>query len=132
MRLDSLPGIWKVRPGVGDIPSTRCPRRHVTPGPAGKDFGRNTYYGAKVIFRGGANDTYVATVPTLEYERSPRFADLIAGADVLRTTARLRCSMYDNALVPVVLANRLVSLADVPSSEILRRFARQEMHGTGR
>lgn len=97
--------------------------RHIVPGPADKEFGRNTYYGAKVIFRGEANDTYVATVPTLDYLSSPTLGDLLNGPEVLRTTARLRCSMYDNALVPVVLANRLVSLADVPSSEILKRFA---------
>lgn len=102
--------------------------KHITPGPPDKDFGRNTYYGAKVIFRGRANDTYVATVPTLDYLNSPTFRDLLNGPDVLQTTARLRCSMYDNALLPVVLANRLVSLADVPSSEILKRFAKHEIH----
>lgn len=101
--------------------------KHITPGPPDKDFGRNTYYGAKVIFRGRANDTYVATIPTLEYVNSPTLQDLLNGPDVLQTTARLRCSMYDNALLPVVLANRLVSLADVPSSEILKRFAKHEI-----
>jgi hypothetical protein len=101
--------------------------RHITPGPVDKEFGRNTYYGAKVIFRGPVNDTYVATVPTLEYSASPSMHDLLNAGDVLRTTASLRCSMYDNALVPVVLANRLVSLADVPSSEILKRFAKSGM-----
>jgi hypothetical protein len=39
----------------------------------------------------------------------------------------LKCSMYDNALVPVALANRLVSLADMPSSEILSKFARDRL-----
>ena len=32
--------------------------------------------------------------------------------------------LHDNVLIPVVLANRLVSLADVPSSEILKRFVK--------
>jgi hypothetical protein len=31
--------------------------------------------------------------------------------------------MYDNALMPVALANKLVSLAQFPSSKILHRFA---------
>ena len=98
--------------------------RYIQPGdPAEQSFGRNTYYGAKVIFKGDTSDTYVATVPTMEYEREPTFADLLNGAEVLAVVSRLRCSMYDNALVPIVLANRLVSLADVPSSEILARFA---------
>jgi hypothetical protein len=36
--------------------------------------------------------------------------------------------MYDNALIPVALANRLVSLSDVPSSRILETFAREVVH----
>ncbi len=36
---------------------------------------------------------------------------------------KLRCDMYDNALVPVALANKLVSLANHPSSRILQKFA---------
>lgn len=92
-----------------------------------KKFGKNTYYGSKVIFRGENNDTYVATVPRREYLPSPSISDLFHAADVLNTTARLWCSMYDNALVPVVLANRLVSLADLPSSEILKKVASEQM-----
>jgi hypothetical protein len=102
--------------------------KHVVPGdPNQQMFGKNTYYGAKVIFRGERNDTYVATVPTRTYLAKPSLDELLHPAEVLRTTARLRCSMYDNALVPIVLANRLVSLADVPSSEILKKFAKDKM-----
>ncbi len=98
--------------------------KYIQPGdPKQQAFGSNTYYGAKVIFKGDAQDTYVATVPTALHKMKPIFEDLFNGAEVLRVTSQLRCSMYDNALVPVVLANRLVSLADVPSSEILAKFA---------
>ena len=37
----------------------------------------------------------------------------------------LRCSMYDNVLIPVALANKLVSLSDFPSQRILTTFVRQ-------
>ncbi len=103
--------------------------RYVQPGdPTQQEFGRNTYYGSKIIFKGDASDTYVATIPTGDYKPQPKFSDLFNGAEVLEVTSRLRCSMYDNALVPIVLANRLVSLADVPSSEILARFAAKHIH----
>lgn len=36
---------------------------------------------------------------------------------------KLRCDMYDNALIPVALANKLVSLSNHPSQKILQRFA---------
>jgi hypothetical protein len=32
--------------------------------------------------------------------------------------------MYEHAIVPIVLANKLVSLADFPSSEILSKFVK--------
>ena len=37
----------------------------------------------------------------------------------------LKCSMYDNALIPVALANKLVSLSDFPSQRILTAFAKR-------
>jgi len=114
-----------LKPGQVLVLDDRYIRRYVAPGdPDSKDpFGFNTYYGSKVIFKGEAQDMYVATIPTTTFKNKPKFEDLFNGAEVLRVTSQLRCSMYDNALVPVVLANRLVSLADVPSSEILAKFA---------
>ena len=35
----------------------------------------------------------------------------------------MRCRVYDNSLIPVALANKLVSLANHPSSRILQKFA---------
>lgn len=68
---------------------------------------------------------YVATLPTRRHLPAPKLFDLFNAPEVLAVVGELRCSMYDNALLPVVLANRLVSLADVPSAEILARFARK-------
>ena len=104
--------------------------RYVQPGdPKSQSFGRNTYYGAKVIFKGTASDTYVATIPTGDHLDRPTLSDLFNGAAILRVLSRLRCSMYDNSLLPIALANRLVSLADVPSAEILAKFARDRIRG---
>jgi hypothetical protein len=35
--------------------------------------------------------------------------------------------MYDNALLPIALVNKLVSLSDFPSARILESFARAAM-----
>ena len=105
--------------------------RYIVPGdPLSQSFGRNTYYGAYVIFKGDVDDLYVGNVPTGNYLPSPKVADLFNAGDVLQTTRRLRCSMYENALVPIALANRLVSLADVPSAEILKKFAQRGVHAS--
>jgi len=104
--------------------------RYIVPGDsAAKVFGANTYYGAKVVFRGDSQDTYVATLPTARHDGGPSLEDLYNAGEVLQVVRKLRCSMYDNALIPVVLANHLVSLSDVPSSEILAKFAKKTMAG---
>lgn len=102
--------------------------RYIVPGEAqGGGFGGNTYYGAKVIYKSPQGHTFVATIPTAEFKARPAFEDLYNAAEVLSVTGELRCSMYDNALLPIVLANRLVSLADVPSAEILKRFVKSSV-----
>jgi hypothetical protein len=100
--------------------------KHIVPGdPKTNIFGQNTYYGAKLIFRSNRGDTYVATVPTGGESTASHVQEVYNLGEVLDVTGRLRCSMYDNALLPIVLANRLVSLAHVPSAEILARFAKK-------
>ncbi|MFF1460546.1 hypothetical protein [Streptomyces sp. NPDC058330] len=101
--------------------------KYVVPGDPGGTitYGQNTYWGGKMIFKAKDGSTYVATVPTLGgHNPAPRFEDYINLTDVLAAVSELRCSMYDNALIPVALANRLVSLSEVPSSRILENFAR--------
>jgi hypothetical protein len=91
-------------------------------------YGKNTYWGGKMIFKAKDGSTYVATVPTLGGHKSnPEFKDFINLTEVLAAVSELRCSMYDNALIPVALANRLVSLSEVPSSRILETFARESI-----
>jgi hypothetical protein len=100
--------------------------KYVQPGdPTGNPFGFNTYYGGKLIFKSARGDVFVATIPMKKYEAAPKIEDLLNAPEILRVIAELRCAMYDSALLPVVLANRLVSLADVPSKEILQRFTKQ-------
>jgi hypothetical protein len=104
--------------------------RYVVPGsPESEDpYGINTYWGGKLIFKAADGNTYVATVPTREgFRPTPHFSDFLNLTEVLDVVSELRCSMYDNALIPIALANRLVSLADVPSKRILETFARDSL-----
>ena len=56
--------------------------------------------------------------------------DVLAGTrEMLANVAKLKCDMYDNALLPVALVNKLVSLADHPSSKILQKFAIECLEG---
>lgn len=116
----------QMRPGsflpVGD----EYIRKYIVPGgTSGTAYGHNTYYGQKVLFRAPEGEMYVATIPARTYTSAPTVAELPHVQDILQLLAELRCNMYDNALVPVALANKLVSLSHFPSQRILTTFARQ-------
>lgn len=100
--------------------------RYIVPGdPASADpYGKNTYWGGKLIFKAADSNVYVATVPTGDFKPSPGYDDFFNLTEVLAVLGTLRCSMYDNALIPVALANKLVSLSEFPSSRILETFAK--------
>jgi hypothetical protein len=66
---------------------------------------------------------YVVTLPTHQLSVAPKAADFRNLMGVLTNVKKPRCDMYDSALVPVALVNKLVSLADHPSSRILQEFA---------
>ena len=96
--------------------STEYIYRSVVPGQGdnSRPYAWNTYWGGKLIFRASDASTYVATVPMNHLLGSPALDDFANVDAVLSVLGELRCSMYDNALVPVALANKLVSLFDFP------------------
>lgn len=100
--------------------------RYVVPGdPKSADpYGKNTYWGGKLIYKAVDENAYVATVPTGQFKPAPTYGDFLNLTEVLSVLGTLRCSMYDNALIPVALANKLVSLSEFPSSRILETFAK--------
>lgn len=101
--------------------------RHIIPGPTGskKPYGSSTYYGNKVIYKSKNGDTYVATIPTLKPLTTPSKSNFLNIDIVLNNVSNLKCDLYYNSLVPIVLANKLVSLSDHPSAEILTKFAKE-------
>lgn len=105
-------------------------RRYIVPGDAAAIYGQNTYYGQKVLFRALGGEMHVATIPARSYLASPKPADIPHLEEILTLIAELRCSMYDNSLIPVALANKLVSLSDFPSQQILKTFAKAKLSGT--
>jgi hypothetical protein len=66
---------------------------------------------------------HVVSVPTKEVKASPTADDLINLQVILANVEALHCDMYDSALFPVALVNKLVSLSAHPSQRILQKFA---------
>lgn len=117
----------RIQPGSFMVIGDRYIRRYVIPGEAGATYGQNTYYGQKVLFRAPGGEMHVATVPARRFMADPKPTDIPHLEEVLALIAELRCSMYDNSLIPVALANKLVSLSDFPSQRILATFARKSV-----
>lgn len=117
----------RLEPGSYLIVGDGYIRRHVVPGAVDAVYGQNTYYGQKVLFRAPSGEMHVVTIPARSYMADPKRSDIPHLEDVLALIAELRCSMYDNSLIPVALANKLVSLSDFPSQRILTTFARENV-----
>lgn len=100
--------------------------KYIIPGKADptSPYGRTTYYGSKIIFKSSTGGMHVVTLPTKDVLISPKVHDFPNLFYAMSIIESLRCDMYDNALIPIALANKLVSLADHPSSKILERFAK--------
>lgn len=115
----------KLDPGTALILDNDYIYRYVLPGKAdpANPYGRTTYYSNKLIFKTRGGRVYVMSLPTKEVLAYPTLNDFENLPEILTNIEKLRCDMYDNALVPVALANKLVSLANHPSSRILQKFA---------
>jgi hypothetical protein len=103
--------------------------RYVTPGKAdpATTYGRSTYYSHKLIFKTASGQLHVLSVPTREANWKLPITSYPNLDVILANVAKLRCDMYDGALLPIALVNKLVSLADHPSSQILQQFAVEQM-----
>lgn len=119
-----------LKPGTALLLDDEYIYRFVVPGDhtSGSRYGSNTYWGRKLIYVAPDKNTYVVSVPVRDPAAAVTEGNFQNLSEVLSTVARLKCSMHENALLPVALANRLVSLSDFPSSKILETFARDRVN----
>lgn len=92
-----------------------------------RPYSETSYYGHKIIFKTRMGHMYVISMPVRGLKTEPNGADIPNLHEVLTHIEQLKCDMYENALLPVALANKLVSLAAVPSSKILESFAKSSL-----
>lgn len=94
---------------------------------SGQEYNERSYrnrvnYGAKVGVALSDRHLVVLNVPTGKFTTDPSRVDLIGFEQVVITLCNLVSSNYDNALIPLVLANQAVSLSYEPSGSILEQF----------
>lgn len=103
--------------------------KYITPGKAdpNEPYGRTSYYSNKLIFKTRYGGMFVVSLPTKDVLAYPKVTDFKNLDSILTNIEKLKCDMYDNALLPVALANKLVSLSQFPSSRILQRFVQSKV-----
>ncbi len=89
-------------------------------------YARTSYYSCKIIFKSRDERMHVITIPTEKSEivLNPQRIDFSNLDTILWNIENLRCDMYDNSIIPVALANKLISLSNHPSSSILEKFVK--------
>ncbi|MEN4759507.1 hypothetical protein ABEG63_04130 [Chryseobacterium sp. C39-AII1] len=95
-----------------------------------QQYGSTSYYSGKFIYKSFDKRVYVLTIPVENhntYYNQPEIGDLKNIQEILMNIDKLRCDIYENALIPVAIANKLISLTNHPSSNILERFAKKSM-----
>jgi hypothetical protein len=90
-------------------------------------YAHTSYYSSKLIFRSRDSRMHVITLP-VEFEHvvlnptRDQFKNIDA---ILHNVELLRCDMYDNSIIPVALANKMISLSNHPSSILLEKFVKK-------
>ncbi|MBB4515710.1 DNA double-strand break repair nuclease NurA [Paraburkholderia fungorum] len=104
--------------------------KYISPGEenTSRAYAETSYYGHKVIFRSRQGQMYVVSMPVRGLKKMPSATDIPNLNLVLTHIEQLHCDMYENALLPVALANKLVSLSAHPSSQILKAFAKSTVN----
>ncbi len=102
-------------------------RKYIVPQNTSTVYGDNTYYGWKIIYKTSASDVLVLSIPVNVYNGNPS-KDNFANIDrVLGVLDKMRCNMYENSIVPLALINKLVSISEYPSSNILEKFIKHNI-----
>lgn len=117
-------------PGNFFLPSVRFVVEEVTGSVMTARYRNRVSYGAKVGVRIGSDHLLALNVPTGPFLTEPEPQDLFSFEASVRSLSELVSYRYPNALIPLVLANSMASIARRPSGDILSAFADNLMRTT--
>ncbi len=113
------------------IPSNEYIYTYITIGdPLTTIYGETSYYSGKALFHSKDGQVIVVSVPiedsnVILHPEKDKYSNIDI---ILKNIELLKCDMYDNSLVPIALANKLVSLANHPSQVLIDRFASSSLN----
>jgi len=120
--IDEIKG-WLNNPGQVFIPSNDYILKRIKhAGGPDTQYGQRVLYGAKAFLCLDGRGVVVLTVPTGYYMLDPTVDDLIGFREIANVLVQLQSRQFENALLPIVAANRIASMSIYPSNNILERF----------
>lgn len=121
----------KIKPGQAFLLNNRHIYTYILVGdPRSQLYGEKAYYSGKLIYKSLDDRVYVLTLPVddhLTYYQRPELSDLANIQEVLFSIAKLRCDIYENALIPIAVINKLISLSAHGGTKILEKFAKKSL-----
>ena len=119
----------KLKPGQALLLNNEHIYTFILPGDPNnpEPYARTSYYSCKIIFKSRDERMHVITIPVdkAEIVLNPQRTDFHNLDVILSNIENLRCDMYDNSIIPIALANKLISLSNHPSTSILEKFVKK-------
>lgn len=115
----------RATPNPGDffLPSVKFMIEDVAGAVMHENYRNRVSYGSKVAVRLSEGHVVALNIPTGQgYPVEPKVEQLIGFEETVRALSALTSSQHDNAVIPLVLANRAVSISQSPSGNILHDF----------
>lgn len=103
---------------------------YIKPGdPERMHYGDTSYYSGKVIVHTDDGQIFVITIPVDHPDviKNPRVEDYRNLQIIINVMKLLKCDMYEDSIIPVAMADKLISLTNHPSKSILESFAKDFM-----
>ena len=121
----------KLKPGQALLLNNKHIYTYIQVGdPKVQEYGATSYYGGKMIYKSLDERIYVLTMPVenhVTYYNRPEISDFKNIQEVLFRVAKLRCDIYENALIPIAVINKLISLSSQSGAKILEKFAKKTL-----
>lgn len=119
----------KLKPGQALLLNNKHIYTYIKVGdPNTQKYGESTYYSGKMIYKSIDERLYVLTMPVenpATYYSRPELKDFKNVQEALFSVAKLRCDIYENALIPIAVINKLISLSTASGAKILEKFAKK-------
>jgi hypothetical protein len=121
------------RSGAAALLTDAYIKEHIAPTDSRRQYGSQTYFGRKFLYKTSSGARIVAMTPFLDDshanlavaqpEQFPRLADAVALLDILVSTR------YPDAVIPIVEAHAEAAIARGVGTRVLRRLTQELMNG---